>query len=128
MFNRLLFQTSYSIPMFEQIPKCSLTFSQSQLHGRIKLLPNKSCGRIFCKQALSLEKKFQLTATICILSRKFISLGKTRRARVIFSPTPITRHNSADSVPTSHLVCIKEIAIRTTFYCWNNLLHLQLIY
>ena len=25
-----------------------------------------------------------------------------------------TRHNSADSVPTSNLVCIKEVAIRTT--------------
>ena len=38
----------------------------------------------------------------------------------------ITRHNPADSVPTSNLVCIKEVAIKTTFYCWNNLLHLQL--
>ena len=26
-----------------------------------------------------------------------------------------TRHNSADSVPTSNLVCITEVAIRTTF-------------
>ena len=26
-----------------------------------------------------------------------------------------TRHNSADSVPTSNLVCIKEVAIRTIF-------------
>ena len=26
-----------------------------------------------------------------------------------------TRHNSADSVPTSNLVCIKEVVIRTTF-------------
>ena len=26
----------------------------------------------------------------------------------------LTRHNSADSVPTSNLVCIKEVAIRTT--------------
>ena len=26
----------------------------------------------------------------------------------------ITRHNSADSVPTSNLVCIKEVDIRTT--------------
>ena len=39
-----------------------------------------------------------------------------------------TRHNSVDSVPTSNLVCIKEIAIRTTFYCWTNSLHLQLSY
>ena len=30
-------------------------------------------------------------------------------------PTTFTRHNSADSVPTSNLVCIKEVAIRTTF-------------
>ena len=29
--------------------------------------------------------------------------------------TVITRHNSANSVPTSNLVCIKEVAIRTTF-------------
>ena len=42
--------------------------------------------------------------------------------------TELTRHNSADSVPTSNLVCIKEVAIRTTFCCWNNLLHLQLNY
>ena len=27
----------------------------------------------------------------------------------------ITRHNSADSVPTSNLVCIMEVAIKTTF-------------
>ena len=26
-----------------------------------------------------------------------------------------TRHNAADSLPTSNLVCIKEVAIRTTF-------------
>ena len=26
-----------------------------------------------------------------------------------------TRHNSSDSIPTSDLVCIKEVAIRTTF-------------
>ena len=26
-----------------------------------------------------------------------------------------TRHNLADSVPTSNLVCIKEVAIRITF-------------
>ena len=39
-----------------------------------------------------------------------------------------TRHNSADSVPTSNLVFLKEVAIRTTFSCWNNLLPLQLNY
>ena len=33
----------------------------------------------------------------------------------VFSMYLITRHNSADSVPTSNLVCIKEVAIRTTF-------------
>ena len=27
----------------------------------------------------------------------------------------VTRHNSADSIPTPNLVCIKEVAIRTTF-------------
>ena len=37
-------------------------------------------------------------------------------------------HNSADIVPTSNLVCIKEVAVRTTVCCWNNLLHLQLSY
>ena len=26
-----------------------------------------------------------------------------------------SRHNSADIVPTSNFVCIKEVAIRTTF-------------
>ena len=39
----------------------------------------------------------------------------------------VTRQNSADSVPTSNLVCIKEVVIRTTFciaginYCTCNL-------
>ena len=33
----------------------------------------------------------------------------------IFSYCILTRHNSADSVPTSNLVCIKEVAIRITF-------------
>ena len=33
-----------------------------------------------------------------------------------------------DSEPTSNLISIKEVAIRTTFYFWNNLLHLQLSY
>ena len=47
-----------------------------------------------------------------------------------------TRHNSADSVPTSNLVCIQEVAIRTTFshminiagiiYCtWNLFIEIQ---
>ena len=31
------------------------------------------------------------------------------------------RHNSADSVPTSNLVCIKEVAIRTTFSLMINI-------
>ena len=31
------------------------------------------------------------------------------------------RHNSADSVPTSNLVCIKEVAIRTTFNHMMNI-------
>ena len=35
--------------------------------------------------------------------------------------TLFTRHNSADSVPISNLVCVKEVATRTTFYCWNNI-------
>ena len=39
-----------------------------------------------------------------------------------------SHHNSADSVPISNFVCIKEVDIRTTFSCWNNLLHLQLSY
>ena len=38
--------------------------------------------------------------------------------------TSITQHRSADSVPTSNLIYVKEVTIRTTFYCWNNLLHL----
>ena len=43
-----------------------------------------------------------------------------------------TRHNSADSLPTSNLVCIKEVAIRTTFciagmiyYTWNLAIDIQ---
>ena len=44
----------------------------------------------------------------------------------------ITRHNSADSVPTSNLVCIKEVAIRTTlcvagiiYYTCNLVINIQ---
>ena len=43
-----------------------------------------------------------------------------------------TRHNSADSVPTSNLVCIKEVAIRTTlctagiiYYTYNLITDIQ---
>ena len=43
-----------------------------------------------------------------------------------------TRHNSADSVPTSNLVCIKEVAIRTTlciagliYYICNLVINIQ---
>ena len=32
----------------------------------------------------------------------------------MLSGSDYTRHNSADSVPTSNLVCITEVAIRTT--------------
>ena len=31
------------------------------------------------------------------------------------APSNFIRHNSANSVPTSNLVCIEEVAIRTTF-------------
>ena len=45
----------------------------------------------------------------------------------------ITRHIRADLLPTSNLVCIKEVVIRTTLsnminIAGNNLLHLQLYY
>ena len=42
--------------------------------------------------------------------------GNKVRLHRVMSPTrsPLTRHNSADSVPTSNLVCITEVAIRTT--------------
>ena len=33
----------------------------------------------------------------------------------------VTRHNSADSVSTSNFVCIKEVAIRTTFSYMINI-------
>ena len=43
-----------------------------------------------------------------------------------------TRHNSADSVPTSNLASVEEVAIKTTFSDMigfaGNLLHLQLSY
>ena len=32
-----------------------------------------------------------------------------------------TRHSSADSVPTSNLVCIKEVAVRTNLSQMNNI-------
>ena len=37
------------------------------------------------------------------------------RSSNMIQPKRSTRHNSADSVPTRNLVCIKDIAIRTTF-------------
>ena len=43
-----------------------------------------------------------------------------------------TRHNSADSLPTSDLICIKEVSIRTTFciagivyYTWKLAVDIQ---
>ena len=42
-------------------------------------------------------------------------IGKPRVMGAIESLGYNTRHNSADSVPTSNLVCIKEVAIRATF-------------
>ena len=36
-----------------------------------------------------------------------------------------THHNSAESVPTSNLVCIKEIAIRTTF---SHMINIEIFY
>ena len=36
------------------------------------------------------------------------------QGRTGFKMKMFTRHNSADSVPTSSLVCIKKVAIRTT--------------
>ena len=50
---------------------------------------------------------------------------KKRKLKKVFRRF-YTRHNSADSVPTPNLVCIKEVAIRATFYCLNNLQHLHL--
>ena len=38
--------------------------------------------------------------------------SETRGRVVVFR---ITRHQKADSVPTSNVVCVKEVAIRTTF-------------
>ena len=45
--------------------------------------------------------------------------SQSMRNNVIFTSIhedthELTRHNSADSVPTSNLVCITEVAIRTT--------------
>ena len=57
------------------------------------------------------------------LSIRITSVNSTNQA------SDVTRHNSADSVPTSNLVCIKEVAIRSTFCIAGiNLLHLQLSY
>ena len=60
-------------------------------------------------------------------SEKSISTGQIRYA--------IIRHNSANSVPTSNLVCIKEVAIRTTFciagiicYSCNLVINIQSIH
>ena len=39
---------------------------------------------------------------------------RLRFTNVYYTPQPI-RHNSADSVPTSNLVCIEDVAIRSTF-------------
>ena len=46
-----------------------------------------------------------------------VKIGQKQRAVLYQGATRISfsRHNSADSVPTSNLVYIKEVAIRTTF-------------
>ena len=96
--------------------------------------------------------------------------GFNASANKLSTQATFTRLNSADSVPTSNLVCIKKVAIKVpvatdckdvclqntskshsylyssvfckqkqflvgrywdlkiTFYCWNNLLQLQLSY
>ena len=50
---------------------------------------------------------------------KFLSAVSGRGPRDMqyncLSVPQYTRHNSADSVPTPKLVCIREVAIRTTF-------------
>ena len=40
----------------------------------------------------------------------------------------ITRHNSADSVPTLNLVCIKEVAIKTNFSHMINIAGIIVLY
>ena len=48
--------------------------------------------------------------------RKFQNSEKFRPCQPAWTAqADITRYNSADSVPTSNLVCMKEVAIRTTF-------------
>ena len=61
--------------------------------------------------------KFTLYFISAHVTATFIFLQKG----VIFTQND-TRHNSSDSVPTSNLVCIKEVAIRTTF-CFAGIIY-----
>ena len=72
-----------------------------------------------CQPAQSVQADIGLT--FCYLGIFCISRHSA------FSAYQGTRHNSADSVPTSNLICIKEVAIRTTF-CIAGILYLQLSY
>ena len=63
---------------------------------------------------MSLKKIRKISATECIRLVILVEHGKWSDT-LHFQYSLITRHNSADSVPTSNLVCIKEVAIRTTF-------------
>ena len=53
-----------------------------------------------------LATHYNITWSASNVSIRITSVNSTNQA---------TRHNSADSVPTSNLVCITEVAIRTTF-------------
>ena len=67
------------------------------------------------RNAFSLEKS-KILLFILGLIDVFFNLLYSRHAPVKRGLLYLgTRQNSADSVPTSNLVCIKEVAIRTTF-------------
>ena len=60
------------------------------------------------------NKKQNTQKLVASTGNRTLDLG---RMRMVSEDRPWcpTRHNTTDSVPTSNLVCIKEVAIRTTF-------------
>ena len=54
-------------------------------------------------------------ASKCVIVWEWVNHLKSACVTSEFIGDKNTRHNSADFVPTSNLVCVKEVVIRTTF-------------
>ena len=67
------------------------------------------------KHQVSIFTDVLFKAIFSCFSAAFLILGTS------YSYQSGTRHNTADSLPTSYLVCLKEVAIRNTFSYMINI-------